>query len=81
MGHRELASLLALKLSLVLLAAFKRSFQHKHHGIHTSLSTSVPAAIAIYKEAHFPLALSIFLAQTAWSALKAVDALTKRVKD
>lgn len=40
-----------------------------------------PAALAIYKEAHFPLALSIFLAQTLWSGLKAVDALTKRVKD
>lgn len=39
------------------------------------------SAFAIYKEAHFPLALSIFLAQTIWSGLKAVDALTKRVTD
>lgn len=39
------------------------------------------SAWAIYKEAHFPLALCIFLAQTIWSGFKAVDALTKRVTD
>lgn len=39
------------------------------------------AAWAIYKEAHFPLALCIFLAQTIWSGFKAIDTLTKRVTD
>ncbi len=41
----------------------------------------VAAAWAIYKEAHFPLALCIFLAQTIWSGFKAIDTLTKRVTD
>lgn len=40
----------------------------------------VAAAFAIYKEAHFPLALCLYLGQVVWSGLKSVDALTKKVE-